>query len=231
MSLFKRLCAAAALLLCSLAANAQSTYPAPPFSLPDCIPKTFWTPFGTGTDWVHGTSEPVTPTGVSIGWWAWWCPNSDGTWKPFILQCVEGRTCISAIAMTKDLDTAMRSADRLATLRSLITQRQTAVLTNELNDWAYASDMARLALQPIKPTTPTPPPPATGVYVVTGAQAFPVKPDGTRSTTPIATAPTKGETCDCTGANRIVQFGATFCKVPSLSATQTIVAGCSLKKP
>lgn len=231
MTLFKRLCVAAALLLCSLAATAQSTVPIAPFTLPTCIPKTFWTPFGTGTDWKYGTTTPVTPNGVSVAWWAWWCPKTDGTWGPYIFQCVEGRTCLSASTMTKDLDTAMRSADRLASLRALITQRQTPVLSSELNDWAYTSDIARIEIEAVKPPSPTPPPPATGTYVVTGSQAFPVKPDGTRSTTPIAVAPTKGETCDCTGANRIVQFGATFCKVPSLSTVQTIVAGCSLKKP
>lgn len=228
MLLLKRLLALC-LLLCASAAQAQATFPADQFSLPSCIHKSTWTPFGTGTDWKYGTEAPVLPTGVRVSWWAWWCPKPDGTWTPYVFRCVEGRTCLSAWQVTQELDTAMRSADRLVSLRAIITKYQTPVLTNELNDWAYAGDVARLAILPLKPAAPLPP--APGIYVVTGSQAFPLKPDGTRSTTPIATAPTKGETCDCTGANRILQFGATFCKAPSLSTVQTIVAGCSLKKP
>lgn len=72
--------------------------------------------------------------------------------------------------------------------------------------------------------------PPDPVYVVTGAQAFPLRADGTRSTTPWQTAPVRGEPCDCSGSNRLLSFGALFCKVPSLSAAQTIVAGCSVKQ-
>lgn len=231
MTLFKRLCAVFLFLLAIAPAAAQTgTIPPLPFTLPDCIHKSIWTPFGTGTDWKYGTTTPVSANGVSVSWWSWWCPKTDGTWSLYVFKCVEGRTCLSSSVVTKELDTATRSADRIAALRALVTKYQTPVLQNEFNDWAYADDVARLAMAPLKPASTTTPP-ATSVYVVTGAQAFPVKPDGTRSTTPIAAAPIKGETCDCTGANRIVQFGATFCKVPRLSTTQTIVAGCSLKKP
>jgi hypothetical protein len=75
---------------------------------------------------------------------------------------------------------------------------------------------------------PPPPPPPAGVYAVSGAQAFPLRSDGTRSLTAWAERPTAGEPCDC--AVQILQFGARYCKVPRLStAAQTVVAGCTLK--
>ena len=230
MSLFKRLCAALLLLCAAGTVHAQATS----FTLPTCIHKSVWTPFGTGSDWVHDTSAPVKATGVRVSWWGWWCPVSDGTWTPYVHMCVEGRTCLTATQVTIELDTAMRSSDRLSALRAAIQSYQTAPLANEIEDFRFALASATVAMQAVKPPGSTPPPtptPTPGTYIVTGSQAFPLKPDGTRSTTPIATAPTKGETCDCSGANRILQFGATFCKVPSLSTAQTIVAGCSLKKP
>lgn len=227
MSVIKRIVIALALLCSVGTANAQAAVE--PFKLPDCVFKSAWTPFGTGTDWMHDTIVPASTVGVTISWWAWWCPNPDGTWWLYVHRCVEGRTCLNSAALTNEFDTAARSADKLGSLRSAIALRQAQPLPSETSDWLYAMAVASQRMQALKPAAP--PPPAAGVYVVTGSQAFPLKPDGTRSTTPIAAAPTKGETCDCSGANRILQFGATFCKVPSLSTAQTIVAGCSLKKP
>jgi len=64
---------------------------------------------------------------------------------------------------------------------------------------------------------------------VTGAQAFPLKPDGTRSISTWPQPPVKGEACDC-ATKKISQYGATFCAVPRLSAQQVVVAGCGVKK-
>ena len=80
---------------------------------------------------------------------------------------------------------------------------------------------------PAPPANPTPPPPTA--YVVSVAQAFGLKPDGTRSTTRWPASPTLGETCDCTV--QVIQFGARFCRVRSLSTSaQTVVAACVVKR-
>lgn len=79
---------------------------------------------------------------------------------------------------------------------------------------------------PVPPTAPPPPPPTQ--YVVSVTQAFPLKADGTRSITLWPQPAIVGEPAD--GSIKILQFGATFCKVPRLStAATTVVAGCRVK--
>lgn len=190
--------------------------------LPDCVPKTFWTPFGTGTDWVRGAH---TEGGVTVSWRAWWCQGSDGQWRFFVHRCVEGHTCLSAYVIEQEMDAAARTPNKLTALQAVIRKYQSPPAPEHQEAWLRAGFAAIDALAPIKPAGPV-----VAVWLVTGSQAFPLNPDGTRSTKAIATAPTKGETCDCAAA-RVLQFGATFCKVPSLSTTQTIVAGCTQKKP
>jgi hypothetical protein len=205
------------LLLCPFAAHALTDAP--------CVFRSFWTPMGTGTELVSGSEAPVSPGGVEVSWWAWFCPTATG-WDWYVVRCIQGRTCLTAATVSKELDTAARSADKLAALRAAMTKYQTPVLPAEQADWDFALAAARSALEKTLPATP----PVIGdVYVVTGAQAFVLKADGTRSTSPYPTAPTKGATCDCT--TKLVQYGATFCKVPNLSTAQTtVVAGCSLKR-
>jgi hypothetical protein len=65
------------------------------------------------------------------------------------------------------------------------------------------------------------------VFIVTGSQAFPLNPNGTRSLVPIAQVPVKGSTCDCT--NPIIQV-ARYCRVQIPGVTVAVVAGCSLKR-
>jgi hypothetical protein len=70
-------------------------------------------------------------------------------------------------------------------------------------------------------------------YVVTGAQAFPLKADGTRSITPIAQAPVKGSTCACATKELIVTVSGVvvrYCAVAIENVTQLVVASCSAKK-
>ena len=189
---------------------------------PDCVPKTFWTPFGTGTDWVRGAT---TASGVTVSWRGWWCPRPEGQWRFFLHRCVEGVTCLSAQVIEQEMDAAARTPDKLQALKVVIAKYQSAPEAPHQEAWLQAGFAAVDALRTVQPAGPV-----VAIWLVTGAQAFPLNADGTRSTKPIATAPTKGETCDCAAA-RVLQFGATFCKVPSLSTTQTIVAGCSLKKP
>ena len=105
MTLFKRLCAALLLLCAAGTVHAQAAG----FALPTCIHKSVWTPFGTGSDWVHDTSAPVKATGVRVSWWGWWCPTADGNWTAYVHMCVEGRTCLTATQVTIELDTAMRT--------------------------------------------------------------------------------------------------------------------------
>ena len=66
-------------------------------------------------------------------------------------------------------------------------------------------------------------------YWVTSLTAYPLNADGTRS---IVAWPTKAvlhEPCDC--SIKVVQFGASFCKIPSLTTpAQVVVAGCGLQK-
>ena len=79
---------------------------------------------------------------------------------------------------------------------------------------------------PVPPVNPPPPPPTP--YVVSVTQAFPLRPDGTRSITLWPQPAIVGEPAD--GSIKVLQFGATFCKVPRLSTAQTtVVAGCRVK--
>lgn len=216
---------ATCVVLCAFSSlcSAQVTFNDPP-----CSFRSVWLPSASGTDWVVGAVGPGATGGVRVSYRAWWCPKADGTWSPYVHKCIEGRTCLSAELIQAELTTAARSADKLAALQEAVRRYQLQPMPNEFADWNAADAAAKAALNAIKP------PDRVGndpVYVVTGKQAFPLNQDGTRSVVAIAKAPTAGETCDCTGTNKIVQFGATFCKVPSLSTTQTIVAGCSLKKP
>jgi hypothetical protein len=77
------------------------------------------------------------------------------------------------------------------------------------------------------PVPPVITPPA-GNYAVTLAQAYPLRADGTRSTTQWSIKPTTGEPCDCSVS--LTQFTVRYCKVPRLStAAQTVVAACAAK--
>jgi hypothetical protein len=82
---------------------------------------------------------------------------------------------------------------------------------------------------PVPPPPPPPPPAPTVRYIVTGAQAFPLRADGSRSTTPIAQRPVLGSPCDCV-AKEIIQYGARFCAVTIPAVTQLVVAGCAAAK-
>lgn len=146
MRLLHGLAIALAAILFVPVASAQTT-----FTAPDCIHKSIWTPFGTGTDWKRDTIPAATATGATISWWGWWCPAADGSWKPYVFRCVEGRTCLDAVTLTKELDTAARSSDRLGALRTVIEKYQSQPLPSEANDWYFAGAAALQELQAIKP--------------------------------------------------------------------------------
>lgn len=75
---------------------------------------------------------------------------------------------------------------------------------------------------------PVPPPPPTVQYVVTGLVAYPLTATGTKSNTPWPTPPIAGEPCDASVF--VTSFNIKFYRVPRLSTTQTVVAGCGVKK-
>jgi hypothetical protein len=76
-------------------------------------------------------------------------------------------------------------------------------------------------------TVPPPPPPPVVAYVVSTAQAFPLTATGAKSNTPWPTAPILGEPCDT--SVKVTSYGVAFYRVPRLSVTQTVVAGCKAK--
>lgn len=78
------------------------------------------------------------------------------------------------------------------------------------------------------PVSPAPPPPPPGVYVVTSTAAYPLNADGTRSITRWPQPAVLGEPCDA--AVSVLSFGVRFYRIPRLSTSQTVVAGCAVKK-
>lgn len=142
---FLRMLVAVVLAAFSFGASAQV------FSVPDCFPKTLWTPTGTGTDWVSGSEPKVTPTGVRISWRGMWCPDGSGGWKAYVHRCVEGRTCLNVRSLEAEFHTATRTPDPLLALQNAIKKYETAPLPNELEDWRFAGAKALVELDKIKP--------------------------------------------------------------------------------
>ena len=71
--------------------------------------------------------------------------------------------------------------------------------------------------------------PPTIQWWVTSTTAYPLNADGTRSITAWPAKAQIHEPCDC--ATKVLQFGATFCKVPTLTTpAQVVVAGCGIQK-
>lgn len=135
-----------------------------------CIWRSVWTPAGTGTEWAHGVTEL---DGVRVGWWTWWCPRPDGTWRHMLQRCVVGRACLDVSTLTGVLDTAARSADPLQALRDARAQFTVPVLPGEAEAWERAGLDAAAAAAAILPRP---------AYVVD----VPTSPDGTRPAYPVA---------------------------------------------
>ena len=200
-------------------------------TVPPCIPGIY------GVQFPGSKIEP----GVQgkAGWYAYgWCKQADGSPLAVYLAC--------AAIECLPWDQIGAKFGQLAVNAAKTSKEQA------FGGWLVANQayvcFGPAAEQSIHPNTPraaacaelvdlmirdwpayTPPPTPSTAYVVTGSQAFPLKADGSRSITPWPQAPTKGQACDC--ASKVVQYGVTFCRVPSLSAAQTVVAGCSLAKP
>ena len=136
-----------------------------------CLFKSLWTPFGTGTEWVRGSS---TAEGVTVAWWGWWCPQSGGQWGYTLQRCVVGRACLDPAAISAELDTAARSVNPLQALLAARERLTVPVLPAEKAAWDLAEWDAVGALAPIRP-------PSTA-YVVGPATSA----DGTRPAYPFA---------------------------------------------
>ena len=168
-------------------------------------------------------------------WRALWCQNQDGTWRLYTRAVLDKYKTLSADAIAAMAEQVWLSDSPVNTLNALIDGA--AVLppagSQDLFDFQslhFAACKQGVALPPTTPVTdncvvPTPLPVPTVLYVVTGAQAYPLNPNGTRSYTPWPVNPIKGEPCDSTVS--VVSFNVVFYRVPSLSTTQTVVAGCT----
>lgn len=137
----------------------------------DCIWKSLWTPFGTGTEWVRTLTEFG---GVKVAGWVYWCPQDNGTWSPVIHRCVVGRGCMDPAALSSMLDTAARSADPLAALVEARKAFTMPVLPSEQAAWDLAEGELVQAAAKIRPPDQA--------YIVATATAS----DGTRPAYPFA---------------------------------------------
>lgn len=126
----------------AIAANAQSPQP------DDCIWRSHWTPFGTGSEQVYGVSEA---DGVRVAWWGHWCPRADGTWRQVGQRCVIGRACMDVASLTSLLDTAARSADPLQALRDARARLDVAPLPSEQAAWDLALRDVTAAAARVRP--------------------------------------------------------------------------------
>lgn len=212
----------------------------------DCLPSTVFSK-QIGSDYV------VHDNGVVSGRIGW-CPADPlpgqtigQAWQPYVHTfCFIGRTCVSSLDVWPLVDTIKNASDPVAAVRTLwATYGKPIVLDadkTQLKIWYVQACKKLIAAKVmtfspdytfppdycgIEPTAGPPPGPS---YIVSASQAFPLNADGTRSIAAWAVAPVKGEPCDCSPGNIIMQYGARFCRVPSLSATRTVVAGCSVVK-
>lgn len=184
------------LLLSSFALRAQTVSPGDE----GCIWKSVWTPAGTGTEWVHGVTDV---DGVKVGWWTWWCPRPDGTWRHMLQRCVVGRACLDVGTLTGILDTAARSAEPLQALRDARAQFATPVLPHEQEAWERAGLDAAGAAARILPQVAYVVGPATAADGTRPAYPFT---NGARGTTVIGRA-TSGQPCDPTKGSAAASSG------------------------
>ena len=216
MKLVRTVLVAVVFLLCSLWSTlTQAQTATMPFEPPPC-----WLVVDGGAG--KGWTTLDTPAGSCYA--GWWCPTADGKWTPWRWCTIESRKTYRLFQKWVDANAA---SDRKTSVLAFLQSIQSPPVGAEITVYNQLRQDMLQAMQANRPPDAPPVPPS---YVVTGAVAYPLNSDGTRSITVWPQAPLKGEPCDCNPPNKILQFGATFCKVPSLSALQTIVAGCGLKK-
>lgn len=211
----------------------------------DCLPRPW-------SIWPDETWRRVdTPAGSAA---AWWCemPLAPGatavTWKP---QSKAVLTRYKDIAKWGAASArALAASDVLSAANAEMFAAEIKPLPGSLDEYEFKRlhhlaclELAKppypavfdvplpanwCGVAPVPPAVPVPNPVPVPVYVVAVTQAFPLRADGTRSITLWPQPAIVGEPAD--GTIRVLQFGATFCKVPRLSTAQTtVVAGCRVK--
>ena len=189
------------------------------FTLPTCIPKTAWTPFGTGTDWVRGQSQ-ASDTDQIVSWRAWWCPGT--VWTPYVHLSVE-RQGWTLNLIDSELTTVFRSADRMARLKDTINRYTVAPTEAERPSWNMAAGAAGVALDAIKPGPPGPDVwqvPASGSSLYNSDKGKLVAKINGQSALPYTV-------CSCSSA--ILVGASTYC--PLSGGSLTVVALCKKVVP
>lgn len=198
-------------LLIALVLSATAAAHAQSFTVPSCIPKTFWTPFGTGTNWVLGRAQPVDP-GPVTSYRGWWCPTPQGAWLPYAHLSVE-RTDWPLNQIDTELSTVFRSSDRVNALGALINRYSIPPTETEKPSWDAAAVKVFADLAVIKPSV-TP----IGVWITPSAGSIFTFANG-KLTGLTGRKATKGAACDCVKAKALVG-ASTYCALAAGPATE-----------
>jgi hypothetical protein len=224
-----------------------------------CMPNNWVTPWGTGSDYHHVSTDKASGRFV-------WCRQPDGGWNIVVLQfringvdAPQGWDVDAALArvMPKVQAAASGGADRISAAASAVAAEfaaasvplQTSSQRYEL--WRLKHKACLEMVASPMPVVPPgglvpppaswcagldpgqPPPPDAVAYAVSGASAYPVGDDGRRSLVPWPQAPAKGQECFCADKEiLVVVSGVTvrYCAVRFPGVTQLLVAGCVPKK-
>ena len=237
--------ALAAVLVLVLAPSAK----AQTWKVVNCLPSS-WFPKGEGTAAV--IYETATVRG-RMGW----CktdqvmPAGQSAWVPWAYQyCIKSKcnSVPSNFDFFSLVDTIRSAPDPVAAASSAAAQLRIAPTAAEKVDidiwWVRACTYITTPPYPVQPpggwspgyffpgdycgTEPTPAPPPTTQYVVTGLVAYPLTATGTKSNIAWPEKPISGEPCDA--SFYVTSFNVKFYRIPRLSTTQTVVAGCGVKK-
>lgn len=173
-----------------------------------CAFKSIWTPWGTGTDWKQGITQTGT---IRVAWWTWGCPQPDGTWKAERLMCILDSACLDVSVVSKSLDTAARSADKIQALKSIVAFHTTPVLPAEVPAWNAAKVEADAAIAPLLLAA------SSASWVTTGGYINTL----TAGKLQLQFPPKKavvGLACNCT--TKFAQNGVTYCPWAGSQATE-----------
>ncbi len=188
-----------------------------------------------------------------------WChtddvaPAGQWMWRPYVWQACLKAKCNSAppgFSVWNAVDQIKNATDQVAALKALAAQLRIPVAAGSAEEtelrivWSRACKAMTTPPYPgappqgwtpgftfapdVCPPEPAPPAPTVTQYVTTSTAAYPLNADGTRSITRWPQPAIVGEACD--GAVSVLSFGTRFYRIPRLSMTQTVVAGCVVKK-
>jgi hypothetical protein len=205
-------------------ANPGPAQPQLPNVAHKCWPQKWGLSFLSGQGYVEGDIAAVPGATTEGGHCAaWWCKDSAGAWN------VESHCALTSYTVggvMSGITSALGATDPVSALQAFA-DKYVVTLTDpgQINSYNCLHWAIQQQAQATKPSA-VPPPVA---YWVTSTTAYPLNPDGTRSITPWPTKALLHEPCDC--SIKVTQFGATFCKVPTLSTPAlAVVAGCGVSK-